>query len=246
MTDFDPALARRAAELANLAYLSEPELRGRLERFEFFEEGDTQALVVPERETEFLAFRGTEPRSWEDWKTDLQIARVPYRLGTLRAGRIHSGFKRALEGLAPRLEQALQRRDRSVLVTGHSLGGALSVLWAAACSDRPARVAGVYTFGAPRVGNRAFARAYDRLYGDRTFQFHNRLDHVARVPNQLFWRHVGQRLYFDAEGRLIRNPRDWWVRFVDARANYRRRKVHPDAWIGDHAMVEYLQRLATL
>ena len=56
--------------------------------------------------------------------------------------------------------------DLQVLITGHSLGGALATLAAyditrAAEEQCPIKVhCMVYTFGAPRVGNHAFARDY--------------------------------------------------------------------------------------
>lgn len=49
---------------------------------------------------------------------------------------------------------------------GHSLGGALATLAAydiqAACKCLPKKSLSVYTFGAPRVGNHAFAREYNQ------------------------------------------------------------------------------------
>jgi len=49
---------------------------------------------------------------------------------------------------------------------GHSLGGALATLAAydiqAACKCLPKKGLSVYTFGAPRVGNHAFARDYNQ------------------------------------------------------------------------------------
>ena len=58
-----------------------------------------------------------------------------------------------------------------ILITGHSLGGALATLAAydietAAAAQSPIRVhCMVYSFGAPRVGNHAFARDYRRVVG---------------------------------------------------------------------------------
>ena len=56
-----------------------------------------------------------------------------------------------------------------ILITGHSLGGALATLaaydiQAAAEAQCPIKVhCMVYSFGAPRVGNHAFARDYRRM-----------------------------------------------------------------------------------
>lgn len=54
-------------------------------------------------------------------------------------------------------------------ITGHSLGGAVAVLFAARLMDMgvPAKQLAVVTFGAPAVGNRAFADAYSDMRVDR-------------------------------------------------------------------------------
>ncbi len=51
---------------------------------------------------------------------------------------------------------------------GHSLGAALSLLFAAELHSRHSelaeRVAGVYAFASPRVGNAAFAAAFNKAF----------------------------------------------------------------------------------
>ena len=49
--------------------------------------------------------------------------------------------------------------DHQVWLTGHILGGALAVLLAATLLESGLPVHGLYTFGAPRVGDKKFARA---------------------------------------------------------------------------------------
>ena len=57
-------------------------------------------------------------------------------------------------------------RDFSILLTGHSLGGALATLAAydirVSLNVPPCQIE-CYTFGAPRVGNYAFAHDYNQL-----------------------------------------------------------------------------------
>ena len=58
-----------------------------------------------------------------------------------------------------------------ILVTGHSLGGALATLAAYDISramewvSKPTKVI-CYTFGAPRVGNHAFAHTYNKMVSE--------------------------------------------------------------------------------
>ena len=59
--------------------------------------------------------------------------------------------------------------DAKLCVTGHSLGGAVAVLFAARLMAMgvPTEQLDVVTFGAPAVGNRAFADAHSDLHVDR-------------------------------------------------------------------------------
>ncbi len=76
-------------------------------------------------------------------------------------GVVHCGFHAALEQIwAAELQPCLTRLKaanpaRTIWLTGHSLGGALATLAAA----RLAGVTGLYTFGSPRVGDRAVRAA---------------------------------------------------------------------------------------
>ncbi|GAQ80987.1 hypothetical protein KFL_000680030 [Klebsormidium nitens] len=87
----------------------------------------------------------------------------------------------------------------SLLVTGHSLGGALATLFAAemamAAEAEGARIGHVtmYNFGSPRVGNHAFADFYNRRVPD-TWRLVNRNDVIPTVPRMLGYCHVGNAL----------------------------------------------------
>ena len=66
------------------------------------------------------------------------------------------------------------RGDARLLVTGHSLGGALAVL-AAFDIESAMRAFNVqtYTFGTPYPGNRAFAREFEELLPDTWHVIHD-------------------------------------------------------------------------
>ncbi|GFR44840.1 hypothetical protein Agub_g6182, partial [Astrephomene gubernaculifera] len=93
-----------------------------------------------------------------------------------------------------------------VLVTGHSLGGALATLAAYELAERrtPARSRqsiSLYTFGAPRVGNRAFAAEFDGLVPD-AWRVTNSNDIIPSVPRLMGYCHVGRAVRLGADGRL--------------------------------------------
>lgn len=92
----------------------------------------------------------------------------------------------------------------TVYVTGHSLGGALATIFAAdvAANHPPLRSRMcVYSFGSPRVGDEAFARAFDRSV-PRSFRCRNKLDLVPRLPlwSPAFrYKHVGREVVLRRE-----------------------------------------------
>ena len=103
---------------------------------------------------------------------------------------------------------ALQDRGQSLWATGHRLGAALATLFVARLhfeENRP--VYGLYTFGQPRTGDRAFARAFDADSRDLTFRFVNTSDVAPRVPPRVgLYSHVGTFLYFDEPRPLRSDP----------------------------------------
>jgi hypothetical protein len=85
------------------------------------------------------------------------------------------------------------------------LGAALATLAADRLAAENVPVAGVYTFGSPRVGDGAFARTFTDRLGDRCFRFVNAADVVTRVPPPgliLDYTHVGTPHHFGADGRV--------------------------------------------
>ena len=125
----------------------------------FFDAGGTECYVLTCPKNYIVAFRGTEPTSWEDIKADINIHKSrreyqPNNSGTGSVGKVHSGFRHALNDVWDNLLDHYKRngQGKQLLVTGHSLGAALATLYTDRISD-PKSVC--YTFGSPRVGNKA-------------------------------------------------------------------------------------------
>ena len=103
-----------------------------------------------------------------------------------------------------------------VFVCGHSLGGALALLFASRYQQESAgagqslpRLCEVFTYGAPRVGDVACADSYRKTsIAEHTYCWADREDPVTRVaPVSMNYRHAVQRqLYVDKDG---------WVRRTD-------------------------------
>jgi triacylglycerol lipase len=145
----------------------------------------TQGFVARQGNALIVAFRGTEPINAGDWLTNANyhqrelLPSVP--------GLVHQGFARALEEVRePMLDAVaeLAADDGSrTFLTGHSLGGALAVLAAAVLqSESTQKVAAVYTYGQPRVGDPGFSVAFDAKLGKVTFRYVNDRDIVPHLP----------------------------------------------------------------
>ena len=147
----------------------------------------------------------------------------PRRRGRLRLG-VHRGFShtwrhggmnRRIVGFIHDLKLRIHRETGHmpcVLLCGHSLGGALATLCAFdlrnVCGDRtlpPSRLA-VYTFGSPRVGNRAFARFYDAHVCCNHWNIINGHDAVVQGGKFALYKHVGRKAFVNPRGDLIVRP----------------------------------------
>eukprot|EP00474_Spongospora_subterranea_P008608 CRZ09066.1 hypothetical protein [Spongospora subterranea] len=119
--------------------------------------GDFRRLLV-------VSFRGTERLSSDNWRTNATFVKTSLSLGSDE--RVHSGIRNHFRQLVEvgLLRHIIDRAGPSstLLVTGHSLGGATAFLAAYTLSELlvgDSRII-VYTFGAPRIGNELFEQAY--------------------------------------------------------------------------------------
>lgn len=212
--------------------------------FDFFDDSDTQAFVASDDQAIIVCFRGTETDRLCDWLTDADISLVDGPL----SGRVHGGFYDALSDVWHGVERAVRQLDRrqqkSVWITGHSLGGALATLAAARWLDSGRAVQGLYTFGQPRAGDRTFARNFNFAIKGSAFRFVNNSDLVTRIPpRSLGFQHCGTFKYFTEDGRFEEHF-NWWQAFLD-RWTFRFDRLLGNAFDGveDHSMKIYRERI---
>lgn len=192
------------AEFSRLAYCRDPAvISSSLERVGFslvdaFDHQGTAGIVAEGPAFSAVGFRGSD--DVRAWITNLDALPEPWRGG----GRVHRGFAAALDVAWPKIEEAVGRTSTPLVISGHSLGGALATL---AANLRPD--AELVTFGSPRVGDAAFADTMARRNADSRRYVDNR-DIVCRLPSaRLGYRHVGTPFLIDADGEVSqRDPED--------------------------------------
>lgn len=160
----------------------------------FVEARAAQGFVASSREVVLVSFRGTESTS--DWLSNLQV--VPQSVAGL--GRVHGGFWGQFAALQAELETRLaERQGVPLVITGHSLGGAIALLAAAIwAGQRP--VHALYTYGQPAVAQGEASAAIGGALAGRYHRLVNDADIVPRVPPG--YRHSGHLLQFDNQGKV--------------------------------------------
>ncbi len=244
---FDPALAKLTAALSRLAYKAEAIAAAGaadhgLTEFRFFTAASTQVFAASDPARRFLAFRGTEAFNPVDWARD---ARFKPRPGSL--GRVHSGFDAALDEVWPDVAAELAGDPRPVTITGHSLGGGLSILAAARLVEAQTPPAAVYVFGCPRTGLGDMRDAYDAALRDVTFRVINHIDLVTRVPLLAQgYRAPGRRMYFDESHAFHADAGAWHVAKDDLAYRLRHFGRIQSLGLVTHEIGAYLRRVDSL
>ncbi|KAK9906400.1 hypothetical protein WJX75_001237 [Coccomyxa subellipsoidea] len=182
---------------------------------------DTKVLIAWSGDTIVVAFRGTASlrnvlHDLQAWPADHMPKRGRRWLG--RRPLVHKGFWRSWSAqsvgdrvvmfLAQLLaDSKLAPADWHVYITGHSLGGALATL--AAYDIQTAfgfKDLQVYTYGAPRTGNHAFAREYEQLIPETWHIVHD-ADVVPRMGKFFrMYNRPGARVIIDRKGSIVVRP----------------------------------------
>lgn len=213
-----------------------------------------------------VSFRGTSDIL--DVLTDVNFIQTPLEQGyqgqkSDDSRRVHSGFFASARAINRRLKELLVDAcagtpgEWQLLITGHSLGGALASLMApdltgqvdtsrgfkerpdsswwglsgkvkemfASATDSRGAVklpefgtVQMYTFGAPRVGNSAFAEYFNEAFGPAAFRIVNDRDVVPRLPRDskaggalMDYDHVGRAVFIAEDAGEANDFDGFWV-----------------------------------
>lgn len=113
---------------------------------------DTEVGIAVTEDAVYIAFRGSEEDSLDDWQNNFQTDTYEIQSGDWTVN-LHSGFWDAWEAVAWPVKTSVRNNSgKKIYLMGHSLGGALAQIAAFALERDGDEVDAVITFGSPRVG----------------------------------------------------------------------------------------------
>ena len=200
-SEYVTAAALSAAAASSLVYTNNQNIVEQtcLRQFDFdscqfFRKNNTECFVASKNNTILVCFRGTQ--GLDDWIANMNIAEKATQFGM-----VHSGFLDAFLDISATLESSIDNlltTEQQLVLTGHSLGGALSTIAASEWRNRY-DIRSVYTFGQPAVGNREFRDGMEFMK-NLIFRVVNDDDIVPRIPPG--YKHVGTRIKLPSNRKL--------------------------------------------
>ena len=143
---------------------------------DFVDVEDTQCFIASNTRLVVLAFRGSEA-NLGDWIGNLRAYQV-----TRSYGSVHSGFLYAFSVAKNKIRRELNQvnaKHKKIVLTGHSLGGALALI-AAAEWKNSYPTSEIYTYGQPAVGGNSF-KSNTQYLTDKYVRYVYKNDIVSRM-----------------------------------------------------------------
>ena len=167
---------------------------------------DTQGFTALSSDTLYIVWRGSS--SPKDFLEDAQVKKVNF----VEPGeKVHNGFYTAFESVKEDLYSSINYiisnkldKIKSVVICGHSLGAALTVISSyMICKDFPqiAHLVKNVTIGCPRVGNSIFKDNYNKLV-PKSIRIVNDKDLVTRIP-KIGYTHINEGITLNEKGEVI-------------------------------------------
>ena len=154
-----------------------------------FKNTDVRAFVIskPDANLKIVSICGTEDAT--DAMIDLRFGKIDYRDGL----QVHRGFLNYSDDfLSLTRDTFFNDPTEKIILTGHSLGGAVAILSAARLIDAglPAEKIEVVTFGAPAVGEKNFADEFADKFKLTRFEMKN--DPITKTLQPLGYTKFGE------------------------------------------------------
>lgn len=169
-------------------------------------------FAIASPKANIIAFRGTQTQI--EWWRNLQATQKKYLDPATgkQYGHVHAGYLKIVrQQMGSTLMSAVRQLDPTIpcYITGHSLGGAIATLAAMEIALHLPEIRDqiqLYTYAAPRIGDRTFAQTHSQLIPN-SYRIVNSSDSVPLVPpikiNSYFtkasYSHVGQKWSFTTQ-----------------------------------------------
>jgi hypothetical protein len=211
----------------------------KIESCETFVSTDTgaEATVTLDGSQAIVCFRGTD--SLRDWKINLSMSRVPFisRKHKNPNLEVHSGFFISHNSIKAKIYAKLNAiiesgKCDSILFAGHS-AGVISAISAFDFQNDKNIPVEVVTFGAPKIGNAAFAADFNSKI--KCTRIVNDNDGIAHAPLFSGYHHVGDEVIHLREVAPKRGHELW-----DALVNFARLDC-----LADHDIDNYIENMET-
>lgn len=208
----------------------------------YYESADSNVYVIEDENDVIIVCRGTEPNKWSDISADLSINLVPSRGGV---GKVHVGFRTYTDKIWSFVKSHVDTHNGAKLLwlTGHSLGAAMATLLARrfTLSSKLNMPQALFTYGSPRVGNRTYINAFNKLVVHHRWV--NAGDIVTKVPISPWYYHCGTRHWISAPKTQVQHTPKL-KKIILSVFNWLFNK--PKQNIKDHSSELYVERLSTL
>lgn len=205
--------ALQCARYSDMVYRDEKDIDVWV-KFKFIQNAitDTQVIIFKQNDTVYIVFRGTEIEGkLKDIATDINACPISARYITGDdSSKIHKGFYKAYRSVQKTIFNELENHHRydKVIVTGHSLGGALATICAIDLKlnfryalETPD--VELFTFGSPRVGNEFYAMLTYFVLNEHCYRFVNAHDPVTMVPPvYIGFKHISDSIQIDASVKI--------------------------------------------
>lgn len=214
--DFSDDRALEYAKLAGAAYCSPDDLAkwdcgskctADVTSLQYCEGNSTNAYVAIWERRCLVSFMGS--KEYESILTDLEIFKHTVKWDVCQNCSVHDGFLYEWQSLEQCVKKQLIALGcpsgsylpfTSILVTGHSLGAALTAIAMMALDAHGWSIHEAYMFGMPRVGDEQFAAKFNDLFKDKFFRVTHHMDPVVQLPPSWlpsYWRHVEPEIFYD-------------------------------------------------
>lgn len=152
-------------------------------------------FILESPQTIIVAFRGTS--STTNWISDMLASQRKFKY--IKENCLtHRGFTDIYSSARKQILSTLNQlsSEKTLFITGHSLGAALATLCAVDVAANTAFVSpNLYTYGSPRVGDPAFKKAFTK-YVQSSYRITNTFDVVTLAPPSIYKLPKSEKTYY--------------------------------------------------